>query len=275
MAIVALLFAVIDAQARFLTQTIDPLMIAWFRHSGLILVLCVLLILRGKLIFQTHYFWLQVLRGSLTAISAVLYIYALKFVPLVEVIAVTFVAPLFMSILAVVFLGEKMDSARWVIVAVGFLGAMIIIRPGVGLLHPAILLVLLEALLFAVRQIITRKVSKKDSGTCTVAYTAVVGWFFLSIPLPWVWITPTSDQEMFFLVSTSLLAALAEVLTIIALSRAFAVVIAPIHYSMLIWGTLISWIFFDYLPDIWTILGAAIIVYSGLSLLHKMQTGQK
>ncbi len=272
MAVVALLFAIIDAKARFLTQTIDPLVVAWSRQSGLLIVLLALYLLSGYSVFKTYYFWLQVLRGCLTAASAVLYIYVLKFVPLVEVIAVTFIAPLFMCLLAVIFLSERMSPFRWAVLTFGFLGAMIIIRPGLGLFHPAIFLVLLEALLFSLRQIITRKISDKDPPTCTIAYTAIVGWLLLCLPLPWVWVTPESSLEIVFLISTSLLAALAEVLTIVALARALVNVVAPVHYSMLIWGTLISWVFFDHFPDSWTILGGSIIVISGLLLMRK-ETG--
>lgn len=269
MAVVAFLFSIIDAKARFLTQTIDPLLIAWFRQSGLMIVLIFVLLIVGRSSFRTNYLGLQILRGCLTAASAVLYIYALKFVPLVEVVAVTFVAPLFMCILAMIVLGERMNSFRWAVVVFGFIGAIIIIRPGLGVFHPAIFLVLLEALLFALRQIITRKTSDKDPPACSIAYTALTGWLLLSVAMPWVWEGPLSGFEFSLLITTSLLAGLAELLTIFALSRALAVVLAPIHYTMLVWATAISWVFFSYYPDNWTILGAIIIVGSGILLLRR------
>lgn len=269
MSVVALLFSIIDAKARFLSQSVDPFLIAWFRQTGLLIALALVMCVFGSSSFRTNYPVLQIFRGFLTAASAVLYIYALKFVPLVEVVAVTFVAPFFMCLLAMIILGERMNPFRWAAVVLGFIGATIIIRPGLGVFHPTIFLVLLEALLFALRQIITRKVSDKDTPACTIVYTALVGWLLLCAPLPWVWGVSLSGIEVALLVSTSLLAGCAEVLTIFALSRALAVVVAPIHYTMLVWATALSWIFFSYFPDKWTLLGAAIIVGSGLLLLRK------
>lgn len=269
MSVVALLFSIIDAKARFLSQSVDPFIIAWFRQSGLLLAMALAIFVFGSSSLKTNYLGFQVLRGILTAASAVLYIYALKFVPLVEVVAVTFIAPLFMCLLAMIILGERMNPFRWAVVVLGFFGAIIIIRPGLGVFHPAIFLVLLEAVLFALRQIITRKISDKDTPACTIVYTALIGWLLLCLPLPWVWGGPLSGIEVSLLVSTSLLAGLAEVLTIFALSRALAVVVAPIHYTMLVWATALSWVFFSYFPDNWTLLGATIIIGSGLLLLRK------
>ena len=108
-----------------------------------------------------------------------------------------------------------------------------------------------------------------DSVMTTVAYTAIVSWCLICIPLPFFWQTPATTQEWVLLVVLGLLAAVGETLVIMALGVAQAVIVAPVQYVLIIWGTLYGFLIFGHLPDFWTIVGAAIIVATGLYVFHR------
>lgn len=261
-------YAAVDTQAKLLTGSLHPIQIAWSRQTGLLLGAFILLAMRGPSVFRTRYPARQVLRGALVAASATLFIAAVHFVPLADAVAVTFVAPFIVTVLGALLLREPVGPRRWTAVAIGFAGALIVIRPGMGVFHPAMLLVLLAAAFFAFRQVLSRMVSA-DSTETTIVYTALIGSLILTVPLPFVWQSPTTFQEVALLVGMGLLAAVGEILVIRALETTEAVVLAPVHYSMLIWGTIYGFLVFGDFPDAWTWVGALIIVASGAYTLYR------
>lgn len=263
------LFAAVDTEAKFLTETLHPLQIVWSRQLGLLLGVLVLLAYRGFGILRTQHLGLQIARGAMVAGSASIFIYAVSFVPLVDAIAVTFVAPFMVTLIAALVLREPVGIRRWTAVAIGFVGVLIVTRPGLGVVHPAVLLILIAALLFALRQILSRFVTGTDRIITTVAYTALVGSAIMTVPLPFVWRTPETSLELVLLVSMALIAAVAEILVTKALDVANAVVVAPVHYSIIIWATFYGFMVFDQLPDMWTWVGASIIVVMGMYTLHR------
>lgn len=263
------LFSAVDTHAKFLTDSFHPVQIAWSRQLGLLVGVLFLLALRGRDILKTQHPFLQISRGALAAGSATLFIVAVSFVPLADAVAISFVAPFLVTVLGAVVLGESVGIRRWVAVGIGFLGTLVVIRPGMGVIHPAAVLVLAAALLFALRQILSRKLSGTDRTMTTVAYTALTASAVLSLPLPFIWRTPEWRLEIALLVSMGVLAAIAEVLVIRSLELAQAVVLAPVHYSLLIWGTFYGWLIFDHLPDLWTWVGAMIIIATGIYTLHR------
>ncbi len=269
------LFVSVDTQAKVLSETVPVLQIAWARLMGLGLGALGLLIVRGPGLLRTRHPVIQVTRGFLVVGSSVLFIIAITYVPLVDAVAVAFVAPLLVTIMGAIFLREPVGIHRWGAVVVGFVGAMIVIRPGLGVVHPAALLVLGAAGMFAVRQVISRMVSDSDSTLTTVAYTSLVGIVLISLPLPFIWETPQTTQEVVMLVAIGLIAACAEFLLIRALEVAQAVVVAPMQYTMLVWSAIYGVLVFSYFPDIWTWVGSLIIVASGLYTFHRERVRQQ
>jgi len=263
------LFAAVDTQAKFLTDTLHPLQIVWSRQLGLLLGILIVLAFRGLSILRTQHPGLQIARGVMAAGSASLFVYAISFVPLADGIAVTFVAPFLVTVIGALVLREPVGVRRWSAVALGFIGVLIVTRPGLGVVHPAVLLILLAALLFALRQILSRIVSGTDPIVTTVAYTALTASVLLTVPLPFIWESPTTALELVLLTSMTVMAAAAEILVIKALDVADAVVVAPVHYSILIWGTVYGYLVFNQLPDLWTWVGASIIVATGIYTLHR------
>lgn len=263
------LFSAVDTHAKFLTESLHPIQVTWSRQLGLLLGVFILIAIRGRGILRSAHPWLQVSRGAMAACSAALFIIAVSYVPLADAVAVTFVAPFIVTLLGALILREKVGFRRWTAVSIGFLGTLIVIRPGFAEFHPAMFLVLLAASAFALRQILSRFLSGGDRVETTVAYTAIVSVLLLSLPLPFVWQTPVWGIEVVLLITMALLAAFAETLVIMALEAAQAVVVAPIQYTILIWGTFYGWAIFDHLPDFWTLLGAAIIIATGLYTLNR------
>ena len=263
------LFSAVDTQAKFLTDTFHPAQIIWFRQLGLLIGVVILIVLKGRSVLSTRQPLLQFTRGGLAICSAVLFVYAIRHAELADAVAVSFVAPFFLTILGALFLGEKVGIRRWSAVVVGFIGAMIIIRPGTDAVHPAVLLVVLAAFFYALRQVIGRKLADTDKTHTTIAYTAIVGSLLITLPMPFVWKPPESSTQLLLIVSMSAMAAVAEVLVIRALEVTEAVVIAPIHYALIIWGTMYGYIVFGHFPDIWTWVGTAVIISAGVFTLMR------
>lgn len=269
MALGMFLFSAVDTQAKFLTETLHPVQIVWTRQLGLLAGAGVLFALNGPALFRTGHPILQVTRGALAAGSATLFIVAVSFVPLADAVALSFVAPFIVTILGALLLKEPVGLRRWLAVAAGFAGTLVVIRPGFGVLHPAAFLVLVAATLFAFRQIISRALSDTDRTVTTIAYTAVVGSAILTIPLPFVWRWPETGLEIALLFGIAVLAGLAEVCVIKALEIALAVVVAPVQYSLIVWGSIYGLLVFGQFPDLWTWIGTAIIIVTGLYTLNR------
>lgn len=263
------LFSAVDTQAKYLTQTLPSLQIVWFRQLGLLAGVLIMLAIQGMSILQTSNLKLQITRGVLAGSSAAIFIIAIRYVPLADAVAVSFVAPFLVTILGALVLKEKVGIRRWIAVSIGFVGMLIVVRPGLGVVHPAGGLVLLAAGFFALRQILSRFLSGSDRIRTTVAYTAIFSTALLTLPLAFVWVTPTTPLEWALLAGMSIMAAVAETCVIKALEVAESVALAPVHYSLLIWGTMYGYFVFGQLPDGWTWLGALIIMATGIYTIHR------
>lgn len=263
------LFSAVDMQAKFLTETLHPFQVVWSRQLGLLVGVLIWLGIRGLSVLKTKQPVLQVGRGFVAAGSASLFIIAVSYVPLADAVAVSFVAPFIVTVLGAFILKEPVGLRRWTAVIIGFLASLIIIRPGFGVVHPAVMLVLVAATFFAIRQILSRMLSDTDRTETTIAYTALVGSLILTIPLPFVWSWPEGGIEIAILFSTAIMAACAEIMVIKALETAQAVVVAPIQYTLIIWGTMYGYLVFGQLPDQWTWVGTAIIIATGIYTLSR------
>ncbi|ADE39698.1 DMT family transporter [Candidatus Puniceispirillum marinum] len=269
MAIGMFLFATVDTQAKFLTEIYHPVQIVWIRQVGLLVGVIVLLLMRGMNVLQTDHKKLQILRGTFAAISPLCFVMAISFVPLVDAMAVGFIAPFIVTILGATWLKERVGIHRWGAVIVGFIGTLIVIRPGFGAMHPAIFFVFIAASLFAARQILSRYLSTTDNTSTTLAYTALTGSFWLTLLIPFFWHWPVEPFHLLLFGSIALSAAISEIFVIKALEITQAVVLAPVQYSLIIWGTMYGFLVFGQLPDRWTWIGAAIIIAGGYYTFHR------
>ena len=269
MALAFFVFAAADTQAKFLTGLFHPMQIVWTRQLGLLSGVLILLALKGPSILATRSPAWQVARGMLAVFSATTFIFALRYVPLADAVAVTFVAPFLVTVFSALLLKEKVGIRRLTAVAIGFIGTLIVIRPGTGAIHPAVMLVIVSATAFALRQILSRHLAATDRTATTVAYTAIVSVVILTVPLPFFWKTPDAAWQVALLAGMALCAALGELMVIKALEIGEASVVSPVHYSLILWATFYGWAVFGQLPDGWTWVGSAIIVATGLYIMNR------
>ena len=262
-------FSAVDAIAKFLTADFHPFQIVWTRYLGLFFGILFLMIWRGVSLLKTERRTLQLARGAMAALSAVLFVTAVNFVPLADAITVTFIAPFVVTIFSALLLGEKVGVHRWSAVIFGFLGTLIVMRPGFEEFNPALLLAVVAAVLFAFRQLLSRYLSASDNTETTVAYTALVSILILSIPLPFIWQTPLSWFQIMLMAAMSIMAGFGELLVIKSLEVGLAVVVSPMHYTILIWGIMYGYLIFGDFPDSWTLSGAFIIILSGAYTFYR------
>ena len=268
-------FAAVDTIAKFLTAEMHPLQVVWTRQLGLLAIALVLIARGGAGVLRSGRPGMQILRGLLAIGSASLFIYGVRHAPLADAVAVTFVAPFVVTLLGALLLREPVGIHRWSAVAIGFLGTLIVIRPGLGVIHPAMVLVVFAASLFAARQVLSRVIAGVDSTATTIAYTALVGTVLLTLVLPFVWTAPASPRTLVLMVAIAALAGLGEYLVIRALEIAQAVVVAPMHYSLILWSTMYGYLVFGQFPDGWTWVGTAIIVATGLYTLRRERLARR
>ena len=211
----------------------------------------------------------QALRAVCVIASAFLFINGLRHLALADVIAVAFTGPLFITAMAPLVLGEKVGWRRWAAVLVGFAGVIFMLRPGGDVLQWAIVFPLGAAVCGGMRDLITRRISGTETTVSVLAVTTTVVLLAgLSTALFSEWVYPKPADIVKFAISGALLA-VAHTLMIEAFRRGEATLVAPFKYSSLLWATLFGFLMFGELPNLWTIVGATIIVLSGLYVFRR------
>ena len=262
------IFAVMDTIAKYLARSYPVPGIMWVRYMANLLILLAFLAARGELKrVRTARPGLQMLRGLLLAGAGFLYFTSLTVLPIAEAAAIGFVMPLFLALLAVPMLGERMDSARMTAVLIGLAGALVIVRPGASVFTPYALLPVGMAVCNALYQILTRKVAGVEHPYTSVVWGAIVGAVLFSFSLPFAWVTPTDPWHWALLGIIGLLASVGHFTLIRAYDYASATGLAPFFYTQLVWVMLLGWLVFDDFPDGWSLLGMGIIVASGIYLV--------
>lgn len=258
------MFIVMDTIAKYLTRDYPVGMIVWGRYVFHVLLFMPLLMMgRAREVVTTRRPWGQFLRSAFLLVATVLAYMSLARMPLAEVTAIVFVAPLLVTALSVPILGEHVGARRWAAVIVGFLGVLILLRPGSGVFGWAALLPLGMAVCFALYLIVTRQVSAADRPMASLFYTAALGAILASVAVPFQWHTPDA-VGWGLLASAGFAGAAGHFFFIRALTLAPASTVAPFQYVQLIWATLAGLIVFGNVPDLWTGVGAAVIAGSGL-----------
>lgn len=205
----------------------------------------------------------QLLRAALLPVNMACVVLALSLMPMAEVMAVGISYPLMITVLSALVLKEHVGPRRWTAVAVGFLGVLLILRPGAGVFNPASLLVLAAAALFAVYQIMTKTLGRTDGSVTLGLYPALVGLAVYAVALPFDFHMPDAQAlAMFALAAAGGTAG--HMLVIQALESAPASVLQPFNFVQLVWATIAGYLVFGELPDALCVLGAAVVVSSGL-----------
>ena len=255
---------VMDAFAKHLSSSMDVLQITWGRYFfTLIFTLSLMLIFYRKSLVWTKKPFLQLIRGLIFVFSTYLFFYAISEISLPKALTLAFVAPICVTALSPFFLKEQVGIKRWLAVFLGFFGTLVVIRPGLIEFNLATFAALGCGICYGFYLIITKKLSSSDNPLLTLLLSGIVGTIIISPFLPSIWINPTSNQWI-LLILIGLIASVAHLLLILSLKYADASKLAPLGYTEIITNIIISYYFFNELPDNWTYLGLFIIVISGL-----------
>ena len=263
-----LCFSSLDATAKFLIVDHTLFLVVWARYAGQMLVTTPIAWHRGGPGFwRTRHLGTQLLRSLCLVIATASFFGALRFLPLAEGSAISFLAPMFAIFLSIPVLGEHPTRARLISAVGGFAGILILVRPGSAVFHPATGLLLLAAISNAFYQLLTRKLPH-DRPHTTLFYSALVGTVLLSFSLPFADMpSEVTLRDGFFFIMLGVLAGVGHGLLIGAYLRAPASLIAPFTYLQMIWATLYGYVVFGHLPDGVSAIGMVVIVGSGVALV--------
>ena len=264
------LFASQDVIAKYLSLTYPTAQVLGARFIVPAAVLAMVFNRRLPEIMATQRRGLKLARSALLCVMMGLLFSAYRFMPLADATAIMFIGPILVAALSMPLLGEHVGPRHWAAVVVGFAGALVIIRPGAGVMQAAAFLALGAALISSINQILIRILSRDDSALTTLVYTPLVGALATSGVMAFLWVAP--DLKGWLLMTLLGTLGVASQFGIIkAFEAAAAATVSPFMYFMLIWAGVYGFAVFGDIPDAWTLLGAAVIVASGLYIFHREQ----
>jgi drug/metabolite transporter (DMT)-like permease len=262
-----LCFAGLDACAKWVSRSVDPLLTTWMRYlSGVVFVSIAINPWTHPGVSRANRPLLQATRSILLLLTTVLNFLALQHLQLTQTVSIQFGAPLLVALLSGPMLGEWLGWRRMIAVGIGFLGILIVTRPGTGSMHPAALYSVVGAVCYALYAIATRVLAAHDSTATTLFYSGLSGLVLMAPVVPFVWTIPTPGVAV-LMAATGLLGSVGHWLMILAHARAPAPVLAPFIYTQILWMVGLGYLVFGDVPDRWTVVGASVVVGSGLYLL--------
>jgi drug/metabolite transporter (DMT)-like permease len=270
------MFTMMDSMAKYLSRFYPVPGIVWARYAFHLLFVVMILGPRMRLrLVRTRHLGLQIVRGMLLAASSMFFFSALKFMPMAEASSISFVAPMLATLLGIFLLKEKVEPARLVAVAAGFIGVLIIIRPGSGIFSWVAVLPLATAASFASYQILTRRLAGIDNPYTSLFYSGVVGTVMLATVLPFEWTTPKTLLHALMLPAIGFVGGLSHLILIRAYDQAAVSTLAPFSYTQLIWVILMGYLVFGDFPDHWSLIGIAVIMASGIYIATHQQLSER
>ena len=261
-------FVALDATAKHLSQTWPVPMLVWARYTVHCVIMVVVLApsMRKRLI-STRRPGLQIVRALCLLAVTLLCMAAFRLMPIAETTAILFSAPLMVTIAAGPLLGERIGRLRWAAVAIGFIGVLLIARPGSGLVGEGVLLALGAAVAYAAYQLLTRQLSPSEHPVTLLFYTALIGSLVSTLALPWIWsFPPLTLPDALMILSLGVFGGSGHFLLIRAFREAPASTLSPIMYAQLAWATLAGGVVFGEWPDGLGLVGIVMIATAGVMI---------
>ena len=263
-------FSFLDASAKVMTGQLDTLQIVWARYlTHLLFALVLFNPFTSPGLFKSRNWTLEIVRAVLLLGSTACNFVALRYLQLDETTSIIFATPLLVAVLAGPLLGEWIGPRRWAAIAVGFIGVLIVLKPGFGGLHWAAFFSVLSMICYAFYSITTRKLAGVDSAGTMLVISALVALVALTPVVPFVWRTPDGLLSWVLLGLTGVFGGFGHWLLILAHRLAPASILMPFTYSQIVWMVLLGYLVFNDVPTGSTLLGAGVVIASGLYLLHR------
>jgi drug/metabolite transporter (DMT)-like permease len=263
-------FACLDTSGKWLSRQIPIWEVVWARYMGATLfVLIFINPATTPRMLSTSRPGLQLIRALLLFGATVLNLFALHWLQLAQTVSISFAGPLLIALFAGPILGEWVGPRRLAAIIIGFVGVIVVTRPSLSGIHPAMLLSFGCTVCNAFYSIFTRVLAATDSSRTTTFFSAVSGAIILTPALPFFWVTPQDWRVWLFLVLIGGFGALGHWFLILAHHRAPAALLAPFAYTQIVWMIIFGYAVFGDLPDVWTLAGAGIVIASGLYLLYR------
>ena len=222
----------------------------------------------NNLFYKTKNIKLQIFRSLLSVIESGCFVLSFKYLSLANAHSIGSLAPVIVVALSAIILKEKVSPKTWVAIFIGFIGVLIILRPTSEIFDPKALLPLIAAFMLGLYQVVTKKVSEHDSNETSLFYTSIIGMIIMSLLASRFW-SPIENTSYIMFFAIGIFFSLGLYLQIIALSKARASIIQPFHYTLIFWAIILGYIFYDDVPDLYTIVGAIIISCSGIFVLNQ------
>jgi len=221
---------------------------------------------KNYLFYKSTNIKLQILRSILSILESGCFILSFKYLTLADTHSIASLTPVIVVALSALILREYVSFKTWIAIFIGFVGVIIIMRPGLSIFDPKSLIPLAGAFLLSFYQLVTRKASENDSNETSLFYTSVTGIILMSLFAYHYW-EPLTKYSYLFFIGIGIFYSLGLYFQIIALSMARAGIIQPFHYTLIFWAIFFGYIFYNDFPDIFTLIGAVIITLSGMYVL--------
>ena len=260
--------AMMGALIKNVGQRIPVFEILFIRQICALAIISPVIIRTYDTVLNTKVFNLHFMRGAFAAIAMASGFTALVHLPLAEVTAISFARTLFTTLLAIIFLQEVVGIRRWSVTIVGFIGVLIIIRPGPDNLNVYAFLALFSSMFVAGIMILLRKLSQIDPAPTIMVYQSTFVTLVMAGPAIYLWVVPTW-QELALILVIGALMSITQWLNIQGLKSAEAVAVAPVDYARLLFATILGMVFFSEIPTVWTLSGSAIIISCTLYTIRR------
>ena len=265
-----LLFSMMDAMVKWLGGNYPTQQIMFFRSLVAMIPVAAIIVSRGGLkVLKTRQPAMHLIRSTLGISAMACAFYAFSLMRLADAISILHTAPLIMTALSILILGEKVGLHRWSAIIAGFTGMLIIIRPGESMLESGSLFMLIAALLIGCNSIIIRHLSAKDDPVCITFYFTLTGVVASSIAIAlFGWVMPSSG-DWIFLIAVGLFGGVAQYLMTVSYRHSEIAVVAPLKFLSIVMGGLIAYLVWAEIPDLQSLVGISIIVGAGLYAMHR------
>lgn len=261
-------FSMMHALVRYLSSELHPLEIVFFRNLFGAILFVPLVLKSGLSFLRTERLPMHLLRATLNVMTMGTFFMALSLSPLAQVNALAFTAPLFTAVLSVLFLGERFRARRWTAIALGFIGAMVIIRPGIADIDIGSIYTLVSAFIWGLTMIVIRSLGRTESSMTTTGYMII----FLSLlslgPALYVWQWPQGAQWLVLLI-IGITGTAAQILLAESLKTAETTAVLPFDFLKIVWASALGYLLFAEIPTLYVFVGAGIIFASGFYVAYR------